>query len=146
MDGYCWDDMALAERELADALNLLSTQNPFDPSRIIYAGASQGGLAAAYLALKNPARGFIAVVPSFGSRTSKFDWEPLLADSAQQGKRGVVITGEKDWALQATQTAVETMHTAGLEVRLEVVPNLGHDYPTDMKKRLKGGLEFVSPS
>jgi predicted esterase len=143
MDGYCWDDMALAEREIVDVKNLLSTQNPYDSSNILFGGASQGGLVAVYLALKNPARGFIAVVPSFGSRTINTEWEPLLGAAVERGLRGVFLTGQQDPGLGNTHEVVNKMRAAGLEVWLEVIPDLGHDYSTDMEGKLKGALEFI---
>lgn len=143
MDGYCWDEVALLEREVADVLILLSTQHSLDVSSVVYGGASQGGMAAIYLALKYGARGFVAVVPSFGSQVGRFEWEGLLETAASKGVRGVVISGERDWALRPTQDAAKKMQHAGLQMSLEVVPNLGHDYPANMSERLKAALEFI---
>lgn len=143
MNSFCWDDLSQTEQELQGVFNLLSTQSPYNPQRVVYGGASQGGLRAVQLALKHGALGFVAIVPSFGSKTTVIDLEALLPQATQNRVCGVVITGKNDWALQATHTAVEQMQQAGLRVRLEVVSNLGHVYPPDMPLRVAEALEWI---
>ena len=142
MNGFCWDNFSQTEQELQGVFTLLSTQSPYNRQQVVYGGASQGGLRAVQLSLKHGALGFVAIVPSFG-KTNDIDLEALLPQATQNRVRGVVISGQNDWALQATQSAVEQMQQAGLEVQLEIVPDLPHDYPQDLPLRLARALEWI---
>jgi hypothetical protein len=56
---------------------------------------------------------------------------------------GIFITGERDPARAGVEAAHRLLASAGLEVRLEVVPGLGHEYPVDTAPLLEAAMRFV---
>ncbi|RDI96606.1 hypothetical protein DV704_01995 [Meiothermus sp. QL-1] len=138
--GYCWDDYAQAKQEAQQAYTLLQTQHPLSQT-LVLAGASQGAGLAVRLTLEQalPSRGFVAVVGAGAL-------EPLLPHleaAVQKGLKGVFITGEDDPARAHITLVANELKAQGLQVRLEVVKGLGHDYPPDFAERLVEALRFV---
>ena len=140
-DGFCWDDAALAEQEVQNALVQLQAQQTFDPQKIVLAGASQGAALAARLTIQGvlPSRGFIAVVGA-GALEPLL---PYLEPAIQRGVKGVFITGEHDYMKAHIEMVHKELASRGPNVGFEVVPGLGHDYPNDMPQRLGQALEFI---
>lgn len=139
---YEWADAERAEREALGAFRKVQARYYIDSSRVVLGGASQGADLAVQLALSGypiPARGFVAVAG--GGRAETL--EPLLRDAAQRSVRGVFIVGEHDPARTRVEAVYEMLGTAGLEVQLEVVMGLGHDYPSDFGVRLEKALAFI---
>ncbi|MBF6593136.1 MAG: hypothetical protein IVW51_01655 [Thermaceae bacterium] len=138
---YCWDNFAQAEQEAKSAFAVLKTQHPFNPDYVVLGGASQGAGLALRLALQQtiPAKGFIAVVGAPNPEA----FLPHFESAVQKGVKGVFITGDQDRAKPLLENVYEQLHSRGLECRLEVIPNLGHDYPVDMPERLERALRFI---
>jgi predicted esterase len=130
-----------AEAVLRRQLVTVAERQPFDPDRLVLGGASQGARLAVLLALRGAlsARGFIAVV---GAPPPE-KLEPHLDTARKAGVRGFFITGERDPARAGVEAAYRLLASAGLEVRLEVVPGLGHEYPVDMAPLLENAMRFV---
>jgi acetyl esterase/lipase len=117
----------------------LKSEKRVDPKRVILAGASQGGTLAIELALAGepiPALGFIAVVPAIHDPKG-------LAGLAKRGVRGMVITGEYDHFRFTAEAFHAYAQEAGLRCMLEVVPEVGHDFPDDFPLRLDKALRFL---
>jgi len=141
-NGYGWGNVGLAKKELAAHWEQLRRRHPFDPDRVVIAGASQGGKLAIELALAGvpiPTHGFIAVVPAIR------DPERLARNAGEAAARGVqgwLLTGERD----QFKPAVEEFHTllldGGFRCELTVIPKLGHDFPGDFPTRLSQALNF----
>lgn len=139
---YEWTDAERAEREALGAFRKVQAEHDIDSSRVVLGGASQGADLVVQLALSGypiPARGFVAVAG--GGRVETL--EPLLRDAAQRSVRGVFIVGELDPARTRVEAVYEMLATAGLELHLEVVTGLGHDYPSDFGVRLEKSSTFV---
>ncbi len=139
--GYCWDDYGQARLEAQQTYGLLQTQHPFNPQNLVLAGASQGAGLAVRLTLEQalPSRGFVALVGAGAL-------EPLLPHTdlaVQKGLKGVFIAGEHDPASAHITQVHDTLRALGLQVRLEVVPHLAHDYPADLLERLERALKFI---
>jgi predicted esterase len=109
---------------------------------VVLGGASQGGSWAIQLAIDGrvPARGFLAVVS--GAPRSE-DVAPHLGDAVRRGVQGWILNGELDQGAPATERLHRELVEAGLDVRLESVAGLGHEYPDDLPARLAGALVFV---
>lgn len=141
---YCWDNYDQAEREAKNAFDVLKMQHPFNPDYVVLGGASQGAGLAARLALSGsiPAKGFVAVVGA----PSPEPIMPHVESAIQRGIKCVFITGERDGARPHIENVYGELHGRGLECRLEVIPNLGHDYPEDFAGRLESALRFITAS
>lgn len=136
---YGWGEGtgAQVERQLAD----LREAHGFDPARVVYGGASQGAGYAVEMALGAPlaGRGFIAIAgaPSAERLASR------LGTLQARGTRGVFITGTRDYMLPRVREAYGFLEAAGLDVRLETIPGLGHDYPGELARSLREALAFI---
>jgi acetyl esterase/lipase len=54
--------------------------------------------------------------------------------------RLVIVTGERDPYLESTRTAADALSKDGAEVELQIVANLGHDFPVDFDRWLVSKL------
>jgi len=142
-EGFGWSDKELARRELAAHWERLKSEEGVDPNQVILAGASQGGTLAIELALTGEpisALGFIAVVPAIHDPQRLAE---LAKEVAKQGVKGLVITGEHDHFRSAARAFSAQAQEAGLSCELQVVPELGHDFPEDFPSRLGEGLHLL---
>jgi len=142
-DGFGWTDREWARREVAAHWERLKSEEGVDPNQVILAGASQGGALAIELALAGeliPALGFIAVVPAIHDPQGLAE---LAKEAAKRGVTGLVITGEHDHFRSATEAFSAQAQEAGLKCELQIVPELGHDFPEDFPSRLGDGLRFL---
>ncbi len=141
---YAWGENA--QTEIAAHVDSLRREYPFDPERVVLAGASQGAGVAVGLALRQrpvPSRGFISVAGVPPADVSGADLAARADAAASVGVRGVFITGEEDFARERIVDTHTTLRDDGLAVRLELIPGLGHDYPGDFAQRLEAALEYV---
>ena len=152
---YCWDDPERSERDVAWAYRQVRDKYNIEPAKVIVAGFSQGAALAIYLTLNRtiPCRGFIAVAAS--------DWVAPEDKPANQrdhpskafasfirakdvkGLKGVVIMGEEDAFLPKIKMLLERMIERGFNCKIDVVQNLGHEFPNDFEKRLESATNFL---
>ncbi len=152
---FCWDDPERSEHDVAWAYKQVRDKYNIDPAKVIVAGFSQGAALSMYLTLNRtfPCRGFIAVGMS--------DWvapedkpanqrdHPSQAFASFIGAKevkelkGVIIMGDKDPFLPNIQTLLEGMVERGFKGKIDVVQNLGHEFPTDFEKRLESAANFL---
>ncbi len=143
MHAFGWDDRERATRELAETYERLRATEQFDPGRVILAWTSQGGALALDIVLSGtpvPARGFIVLVPAI------HDLDALLSDvesAAERGVRGWVITGERDYGRDKAISLGERLNYLGIPCHVDVVPGLGHDFPSDFKPRVPSAMTYV---
>jgi predicted esterase len=140
-----WDDVDLAAHEVADARDRLARQLKLDPESAIFAGFSQGGRRVVEWALTGApldVRRFIGVAS--GVDHIRFeDVERQVSSAAQRGIRAAFVVGEEDWVLESVKPFHKALRAAGIASRLDVVPGVGHDYPTDFRSRLPALLAWV---
>ncbi|HEV2120988.1 MAG TPA: hypothetical protein VGS11_12900 [Candidatus Bathyarchaeia archaeon] len=152
---YCWDDPERSERDVVWAYKQIHNKYNIDPAKVILAGFSQGAALAIYLTLNRtfPCRGFIAVAAS--------DWVAPESKPANQrehpseifssftrtknvsGLKGVIIMGDRDPFLPKIKKLLEGMVERGLNCKIDVVQNLGHEFPTDFERRLESSTNFL---
>jgi hypothetical protein len=137
----CWEVDELVVRDLSFARDEAIRAGVADVP-VVLGGASQGGSRAIQLAIDGrvPARGFLAVVAGV-PRSEEVG--PHLGDAVRRGVRGWILNGELDQGAPATERLHRELAAAGIDVRLESVAGLGHEYPDDLVARLAGALEFV---
>ena len=152
---YCWDQPERSEGDVAWAYKQIRDKYNIDPAKVIVAGFSQGAALAMYLTLNRtfPCRGFIAVAAS--------DWVAPEDKPASQrdhpseafatfvkakdvrGLKGVVIMGDKDPFLPKVKKLLEEMVERGFKGEIDVVQNLGHEFPKDFERRLESAVNFL---
>ena len=152
---YCWDDPERSEHDVAWAYKQVRDKYNVDAAKVIVAGFSQGAALAMYLTLNRtfPCRGFIAVAAS--------DWVAPEDKPASQrdhpseafasfirakdvrGLKGVIIMGNEDAFLPKIKTLLEGMVERGFNCKIDVVQNLGHEFPVDFERRLESATNFL---
>jgi pimeloyl-ACP methyl ester carboxylesterase len=137
---FGWTDETVGQ--VGQQLAELRETHSFDAGRVVFAGASQGAARAVEMAVSGqplPSKGFIAIVgaPELESL------QPWIGRARNAGVRGVFITGERDSALARVRAAHRLLERSGLDVRLEVVPGLGHQYPAELSGLLPRALKFL---
>lgn len=145
-DMYSWSDREKAIADLTRYYQSLLESCSVDRDRVVLGGMSLGAATAVRALLTGTVRGrgFIAVVPAFGSPDN---WEEIIAQRAERDLRGVMLLGERDVHHYENAVAVHRMMGAhGLDVRLKVYPDLTHRFPPDFEPVLREALEFVAGS
>jgi len=154
-EDYCWDDPERSEHDVAWAYKQVRDKYNIDTAKVILAGFSQGAALAMYLTLNRtfPCRGFIAVAMSdwvapedkpAGQRDHPSEaFASFIRARDVSGLKGVVIMGEKDAFLPKIKMPLEGMVERGFNCKIDVVQNLGHEFPTDFEKRLESATNFL---
>jgi hypothetical protein len=75
---------------------------------------------------------FLAVCPAID--VERFD-RRTLAEAAQRGVAGHVLLGAEDDGTEGAQQAVDLLRSEGIEVSVDFIEVLGHDYPEDFAQR-----------
>ncbi|OGO34500.1 MAG: hypothetical protein A2W35_05720 [Chloroflexi bacterium RBG_16_57_11] len=131
-DAYVWDDRETAEVEIQHHYATLSRNYAIDTAHTILAGHSMGGEIAIWLALRGSieARGFLAIGPGGPYMDDLAEWEPLLRARTPRSLRGYVLVGEKDRSIphDYIKKLVKQMNSAGIQCKLESLPEVAHDY------------------
>ncbi len=152
---YCWDDPERSERDVAWAYRQVRDKYNIDPAKVIVGGFSQGAALAMHLTLNRtfPCRGFIAVASSDwvapeDKPASQRDhpseaFASFIGAKEVRGLKGVVIMGEKDAFLPKIKMLLEGMIERGFNCKIDVVQNLGHEFPVDFERRLESATNFL---
>jgi predicted esterase len=152
---FCWDKPDRSERDVAWAYKQVQDKYKIDPDKVIVAGFSQGAALAMYLTLNRtfPCRGFIAVAasdcvaPEDKPASQRDHPSEAFASFTRakdvRGLKGVIIMGDKDAFLPKIRLLLEGMVERGLDCKIDVVQNLGHEFPTDFDKRLESATNFL---
>jgi predicted esterase len=135
--GFSWTYRDEAEWWVLRTIERVSAQQPVDPARVILAGFSQGANVALGVGLKYPER-FVGLLPIAGRYD--VDRMPTLEGA---GPRVYLLVGGRDRGVESFRAAEKRLSEAGLEVRLRVVPGLGHYYPQRATRELGKALEFL---
>jgi phospholipase/carboxylesterase len=135
--GFSWTFRDEAEWWVLRAIERIKAEHEVDAQRIILAGFSQGANVALEVGLRHPDR-LAGLLPIAGRWDSR-----LMRSPAAGGPRVYLLTGERDRSAATFEEAERALAAAGLEVRLRVVPNLGHSYPARPTRELRVALEFL---
>lgn len=140
---YVWSDRERATRELRQHYASLTQEYPINTGKVIIGGFSLGAGLSIRLSLSGaiPACGFIAVGPYIPDVDTL---QPLIEANNDRGLRGVIIVGDQDKHCYDTSLKVAEMLKAhDIPCKLEVYPNMGHDFPPDFEQKLGEALAFV---
>jgi predicted esterase len=133
--GYCWDDVALAKKELMKCVASLEAQYGIRRERLIVAGASQGARVAFEIALEIGAP-YFCVIPSF---PEGYD-ESVRAGKQGRGKSYFVL-GERDELNRRSQPVIDALKECGAPPDVRVMKGVGHDLPEGFAALISGDLE-----
>ena len=135
--GFSWTFRDEAEWWVLRAIERVSEKYPIDSERIVLAGFSQGANIALSVGFKYPDH-FTGLLPVASH------YEPhLMPSPTNGGPRVYLLTGALDPAAKTFVEAHDSLAAAGLEVRLRVIPQLGHSYPVNSAKELRTALRFL---
>ncbi len=111
--------------------------------RVVMGGFSQGAVVAVTLALQQrpfPSVGFVSVGPAMSNPEPLL---PLMEPAAARGLRGWILAGEQEYGLGQVLRLHKELTAHGIQCQLEVVPDLGHEFPDDFPSRLSAAIRFV---
>ncbi len=139
-DDFAWPEPGV-EDELRAAVGGLQESHDVDAERLLLGGFSQGARLAVDMALRGEpfaVRGVVTVAAGVRPGTEVPAWRrdeapPLLW----------FLTGERDVSREAIEELHMTLRDRGFGSRLEVVPDLGHEFPADFGDRLAEALGWV---
>jgi predicted esterase len=143
-DAYVWSDRERATREIQGHYAALTQEYPINTGNVIVGGFSMGAGLAIRLTMNGaiPACGFISVGPYIPDVDTL---EPYLTASKDRGLRGVIIVGDQDKHCYDTSLKVNEMLKAqDIPCKLEVYPNMGHDFPPDFEQKLEEAIAFIT--
>jgi phospholipase/carboxylesterase len=142
-NGYHWENMSLARKEVKSLYEDVLDAYKVDEDRVILFGFSQGGAIAFDVSLNEiiPSIGFILFSPA---KPKVYDLEKAV--KRVQGKKisAVIITGENDYLLPGQKEMHRVFKEMGFVHKFTVIPKLGHDLPEDYKTRLEEAIRFVN--
>lgn len=105
--GYTWDNLARAKKELKQLYEGIVREYAVDLQKVIIGGYSQGGMMSMDVVFTEtiPLKGFAVVCPGGGIQQSYT--KENAARAAGKGVRGYIITGEKDDCLPEQQEVIK---------------------------------------
>ena len=140
---FCWDDPEKGRQEVAQAFSRITKTHRVDTSRALLGGFSQGGALAISMALEGKpvsVKGFVGIAPAFQNLKPLI---PLIGGAVKRGVKGYLITGDRDPGRRQVEQLYCEFEAKDLPCKLEVRPNLGHDYPRDFAAMLPGVVQFL---
>lgn len=144
---YVWDDRHQAEQRIIEQYNALKDGYAIDPHRVILGGLSLGGDIAIWLTLerKIPACGFIAIAPDGPCIDSDLECCSLVEKNTENPPRGLIIVGAEDNTihLDRIQHFTSYLNRSGIECKLHIVANAGHDFNLAYEDSLLEGLAYL---
>ncbi len=135
--GFSWTFRDESEWWVLRAIEKVSARHEIDTERLILAGFSQGANVALSVGLKYPER-FVGLLPVAGHYEAH-----LMPVPAGRGPRVYLLIGQKDPFAATFVEAESDFRRGGLEVRLRMVPGLGHSFPRRATTELRKGLAFL---
>jgi predicted esterase len=126
-DGFCWDP---PRERVAQDLRVIAAQLPRH-GRVVVAGFSQGAWVALNIGLKADivVAGSVVMIAPFAGPDPNLPapWRRLNVS---------ILVGENDTYRTPVELLGQQLTQSDHHVSLEVIPNLGHEYPVDFVARL----------
>jgi predicted esterase len=136
-DQRAWDDIKNCFAQIIAQYNVAL-------SKVFTAGISAGGLVAIEMALADilSVSGFMGVCPVIPGE-DVFTPENI-AVAKGKGQRAVIISGEQDtYTGPQAQKMAEAFDEVGFPYQLDIVPEMGHEYPLDFSSHLDAALTYL---
>ncbi|AZR74607.1 hypothetical protein BBF96_15225 [Anoxybacter fermentans] len=142
IDEFCWDDQALAKKDILEMYAKIRRDYTIKFDQTIIAGASQGGKLAIDLVLNDeiPSKGFIAVMPAIGDVE---EYVPLIESAAKRGIKGCIVIGDNDYFYPRVMELYAEIQKRNLPCKLMVEKRLGHSFPEDFYIKLTSAIDFI---
>ena len=143
-DAYVWNDRERATREMQEHYAALMQEYPINADKVIIGGFSMGAGLSIRFSMSGviPASGFIAVGPYIPDAETL---TPFVESSKERGLRDVIIIGDQDKHCYETSLKVaELLNARDIPCKLEVYPNMGHDFPPDFEQKLGEAIAFIT--
>jgi predicted esterase len=143
-NAYVWDDLELGAREIKAHYQNLIASTKLEPGPTVVGGHSKGGEMAIWLALNEiiPLAGFIAVNPGGPYIEDLSKLLPLLKSCKSLSRlRAWLVAGENDRNFAKFNALHEMLSSQGLNCRLIIAPETGHDFPKDFDQTLAQALQ-----
>lgn len=137
--GYEWGAEEDVSMLVDRALDRLEKERPIDRARIVLGGFSQGATRSLDLGMHHPER-FCGIV-SVGGEFMSLAVDP--ESDLRKLPRFYLMVGANDRRASCNELARRELECAGITVKLEVFPGLGHDFPRDRVRELATALRFV---
>ncbi len=142
MDGFHWVDEDRARADVRQNIDELSTVFQLNADHLALVGYSNGGRAALTLALTGSVRTryVVSVGGSLGDeKLNALDWASIRKTETP---RILMIVGERDESALTRMTQQTKIFEAnGLDVALQIIPEMGHSVPSDLSERVIVWLE-----
>lgn len=139
---YDWGDIEVSLGELDHHYQTLITNHNLNPSCIVIAGFSMGGLIAerAVITQRIPASGLLWIE---GAPDEEF--KQLLAQHQPINFRAYFAAGQSQDFLQTAETLSQTLRKVGIPYQVEILPSLHHEIPDSFTQTLDRALAFLCP-
>ena len=140
---YIWDDFSLARKEIKQHYERIIKEYRVNMNRVFIGGFSQGGKLALDVVFNEviPVYGFVALCPGDGIPDGLT--EASAAKLANQGARGIIITGDKDQDLEAQKEMEKIFEFALFPFGLKINPGMYHWFPEDFGSQLDHAIEVL---
>ncbi len=142
-NAYVWNDFTVAKEEIKSHYKTLKGKYPIDEDKVLIAGFSKGGALAATLCFEQviPCRRFVLMGP-YLQNPSELE-EKIVRFSSGEGK-GYLIVGENDVdCINGTRDLFNLLKRNNIQCRIDIVPNLAHEYPSDFQEMFEENMEFL---
>ncbi len=137
-NGYAWTYRDESEWMIQDLIDRVAADLPVDTSRVVLTGFSQGANVSMPAGIDHAER-FVGVIPICGHYEEQIvDLESVRRGEIDAPRYGFIIGARDPWA-GTFRKAERAFEGAGVEVRLEVVPAMGHEMP-----RGRGGTKRLA--
>ncbi|MCX6163046.1 MAG: hypothetical protein NTV87_17135 [Ignavibacteriae bacterium] len=112
-----------------------------DTAKVILSGPSAGGMFSIDLAINKhiPAQGLILAFPV---KPENFNADKIL-NSGLKGLRISMICGENDWAIKSQKEMSVIFDKLGVQNRLLIFPDLGHEFPKDFSNQIDNSIDYI---
>ena len=120
-------------------LREVGAAHPIDPGRVVLSGFSQGAFMAFAVALREPERS-AGVIALAGPYEPAIDAPP---PARGQTPRFLFMAGTLDPAATAMRRAADDFEAAGYQVRMRILPGIGHAFPQPPGPELGAALRWV---
>lgn len=146
---YCWDNLDLALREIAEAFSTVVQQQAFDRRRVAIGGYSQGAgvaMVATVARIIPWLRGWVALAPGFasdGARQQLTRMVRALPREEVRELRAWTLVGARDPLRSDVEALNAELQGRGMRSALLVEDGVGHRLRAKSWERSIEGLGFV---
>lgn len=141
MNGYSWDDMEIANREITDAYNKIACKYDIKENEIIVGGFSAGGRASlASINRSNiPYSGFIILSPP---KPDDFS-DAYVKKMAKNNIRSSIITNPKDPCYEDQRFMANSFKVNGMQYQFVDTPPIGHWFPDKLNELIDQSILYI---